>query len=134
MSYPVLFIGLFNWDHMRFEHEREGNCSREDQTDCEPSLSEMTEIAIKMLKKNAKGFLLLVEGGKIDHAHHNGQVRKGLQEFCPTYLTRNSAPVYPNSPFCHTKMAVLLTTLYKVSQKWYLPPSPTCMTSFTSAP
>ncbi len=35
----------------------------------------MTEIAIKMLKKNENGFFLMVEGGKIDHAHHKGKVR-----------------------------------------------------------
>jgi alkaline phosphatase len=36
----------------------------------------MTEVAIKMLKKNENGFFLMVEGGKIDHAHHKGKVRK----------------------------------------------------------
>ncbi len=37
--------------------------------------SEMTEVAIKMLEKNKNGFFLMVEGGKIDHAHHNSKVR-----------------------------------------------------------
>ncbi|KAF8564584.1 hypothetical protein P879_11681, partial [Paragonimus westermani] len=36
----------------------------------QPSLSELTEIAVKMLSRNPKGYLLLVEGGRIDHGHH----------------------------------------------------------------
>ncbi len=45
------------------------------RNDCEPSLKEMTEVAIKILKKNEKGFFLMVEGGRIDHAHHEGKVK-----------------------------------------------------------
>ena len=35
----------------------------------EPSLIEMTEKAIQILKKNPNGFFLLVEGGKIDQVN-----------------------------------------------------------------
>jgi alkaline phosphatase len=35
-----------------------------------PNLAEMTAVAIKILKQNPKGFFLMVEGGKIDHAAH----------------------------------------------------------------
>ena len=35
-----------------------------------PSLADMTTMAIKILKQNPKGFFLMVEGGKIDHAAH----------------------------------------------------------------
>ena len=31
----------------------------------QPSLAEMTELAIKVLSKNKKGYALLVEGGRI---------------------------------------------------------------------
>ena len=70
-------LGLFNWNHMKFEHQREVDCKNGnvDRNECEPSLKEMTEVAIKMLKKNDDGFFLLVEGGKIDHAHHDGKVK-----------------------------------------------------------
>ncbi len=36
----------------------------------EPSLTEMTEAAIKLLQKEKKGFFLMVEGGQIDWAGH----------------------------------------------------------------
>ena len=35
---------------------------RDQSSDGEPSLTEMTEKAIKILKKNSKGFFLMVEG------------------------------------------------------------------------
>lgn len=43
----------------------------------EPSLEEMTENAIKVLKKagGENGFFLFVEGGIIDISHHDNQVR-----------------------------------------------------------
>lgn len=41
----------------------------------EPSLSEMTLAAIEVLRKNKNGYVLFVEGGRIDHAHHQNLVR-----------------------------------------------------------
>ena len=41
----------------------------------QPSLEEMVEVAIKILKKNQKGFLLMVEGGRIDHGHHANKAK-----------------------------------------------------------
>ena len=46
----------------------------------EPSLSEMTGAAISVLKRNPKGFLLIVESGRIDHAHHAGNAWRALSE------------------------------------------------------
>jgi len=37
----------------------------------EPSLAEMTEVAINLLSRNKKGFFLMVEGSKIDWANHD---------------------------------------------------------------
>ena len=44
----------------------------------EPSLAEMTEAAIKRLQQNENGFVLMVEGGRIDHAHHAGNAARAL--------------------------------------------------------
>lgn len=59
-------IGLFNASHVNYEQDRQMNAS------WEPSLPEMTEMAIKVLraKGGSKGFFLLVEGGRIDHLEH----------------------------------------------------------------
>lgn len=46
----------------------------------EPTLSEMTEIAIRSLSRNEKGFFLFVEGGRIDDAHHGNLVHMALDE------------------------------------------------------
>ncbi|XP_065093665.1 membrane-bound alkaline phosphatase-like [Ochlerotatus camptorhynchus] len=45
-----------------------------------PKLSEMVEVALKVLSNSANGFFLFVEGGKIDMAHHGTQPRLALEE------------------------------------------------------
>lgn len=59
-------IGLFNASHVNYEQDRQMNAQ------WEPSLPEMTEMAIKVLKAKggSKGFFLMVEGGRIDHLEH----------------------------------------------------------------
>lgn len=46
----------------------------------EPSLSEMTVAAIEVLQKNRNGYVLFVEGGRIDHAHHQNLVSASVYE------------------------------------------------------
>ncbi|MFH0794267.1 MAG: alkaline phosphatase [bacterium] len=57
-------LGLFEAEHMEYELDRPKDKAGE------PSLAEMTEKALQMLAKNPRGFFLMVEGGKIDHAAH----------------------------------------------------------------
>ena len=68
-------LGLFNPEHMKYEYERE-----QDKPALEPSLAEMTRVAINVLKDNRKGFFLMVEGGRIDHGHHAGNAYRALTE------------------------------------------------------
>lgn len=68
---PVL--GLFNPSHMSFMAERKADSP-------EPTLTEMTAAAITRLKSDPDGFYLMVEGGRIDHAHHAGQAGFALEE------------------------------------------------------
>uniref|UniRef100_A0AAV2KWI8 Alkaline phosphatase n=1 Tax=Knipowitschia caucasica TaxID=637954 RepID=A0AAV2KWI8_KNICA len=65
-------MGLFEPKDMRFEVFR--NSSRD------PSIVEMTEKAIQILSKNPKGYFLFVEGGRIDHGHHDGIAKLALTE------------------------------------------------------
>jgi len=72
-QYENLF-GLFNKTHMRFES------NRQHQSQLEPSLKDMTQKAIQTLSKNPKGFFLMVEAGRIDHAHHAGNAFNALSD------------------------------------------------------
>ena len=40
----------------------------------------MTTMAIDRLQQNDKGFVLMVEGGRIDHAHHDGMRPRALED------------------------------------------------------
>ncbi|OWK53299.1 Alkaline phosphatase, tissue-nonspecific isozyme [Lonchura striata] len=63
---------LFEPGDMMYELDRNNNT--------DPSLSEMVSVAIRMLQKNPRGFFLLVEGGRIDHGHHEGKAKQALHE------------------------------------------------------
>ena len=67
-------LGVFEPEHMKFELDRLNDAGGE------PSLSQMTERAISSLSQNDKGFFLLVEGGRIDHAHHGGNAKRALED------------------------------------------------------
>ena len=67
-------LGLFEPAHMNFEADRVKDRSGE------PSLADMTRSAITVLKNNPKGFFLMVEGGRIDHAHHSGNAFRALSD------------------------------------------------------
>ena len=65
-------LGLFEPRHMNFEVDRAKDPAGE------PSLAHMTRAAIELLARSPKGFVLLVEGGRIDHAHHSGNAHRAL--------------------------------------------------------
>jgi alkaline phosphatase len=44
----------------------------------EPSLAEMTAKALDVLERAPEGYLLMVEGGRIDHGHHAGNAYRAL--------------------------------------------------------
>lgn len=46
----------------------------------QPTLLELTSKALEVLGKNENGFVLLVEGGRIDHAHHGTMSQLALSE------------------------------------------------------
>jgi alkaline phosphatase len=67
-------LGLFEPSHMQYEHDRSRDKGGE------PSLAEMTRAAIFRLQRDPEGFVLLVEGGRIDHAHHQGNAYRALTD------------------------------------------------------
>lgn len=68
-SKPVL--GLFAEDGMPYEVDRKHDAALMKST---PSLAEMTVKAIELMKDNKDGFVLQVEGGKVDWAAHSNDV------------------------------------------------------------
>jgi alkaline phosphatase len=65
-------FGLFTSSHMSYDLDRDAAK--------EPSLAEMTTKAMDVLKRNNKGYVLVVEGGRIDHALHETTAKKALQD------------------------------------------------------
>ncbi|GJQ75432.1 hypothetical protein Trydic_g12740 [Trypoxylus dichotomus] len=64
-------LGLFESDHCKYHLDAEDN---------DPSLAEMTAKAIEIVSKGDQGYFLFVEGGRIDHAHHDTKAHKALDE------------------------------------------------------
>jgi alkaline phosphatase len=67
-------LGLFEPSVMQYEADRTNDGAGE------PSLAEMTGKAIDILSQNENGFFLMVEAGRIDHAHHAGNAARALRD------------------------------------------------------
>ena len=67
-------LGLFEPQHMQYEHDRERGPTGD------PDLAEMTRFAIEQLASHEDGYVMLVEGARIDHAHHAGNAYRALDE------------------------------------------------------
>ncbi|XP_074220591.1 intestinal-type alkaline phosphatase-like isoform X2 [Camelus bactrianus] len=65
-------MGLFEPADMKYEVQRDFTK--------DPSLAEMTEAALRLLSRNPRGFYLFVEGGRIDHGHHENVAYRALTE------------------------------------------------------
>ncbi|MFF2155872.1 alkaline phosphatase [Paenibacillus chitinolyticus] len=64
-------LGLFGNSHVDYVLDR---------TNTVPNLAEMTSKAIDILSSNPKGFTMMVEGGRIDHAGHANDLPSVVQE------------------------------------------------------
>jgi len=67
-------LGLFDPSHLHYEADRANDSAGE------PSLTEMTLKAIDLLGNDDDGFFLMVEAGRIDHAHHAGNAFNALND------------------------------------------------------
>lgn len=64
-------LGIFSLGGLPYALDREND---QEQKNTTPSIAEMTRAAIKQLGKNKEGFVLQVEGGKVDWAAHANDV------------------------------------------------------------
>lgn len=67
-------LGLFEPGHMQYEADRASDKGGE------PSLADMVALSIRRLAHGGQGYVLLVEGGRIDHAHHGGNAYRALTD------------------------------------------------------
>jgi alkaline phosphatase len=70
-------LGLFERSHMEYEVDRPSD------TGGEPSLSDLTVKAVRLLEESTarrQGYFLMVEAGRIDHAHHAGNAFRALRD------------------------------------------------------
>lgn len=65
-------IGLFNANHLDFNFDADRSK--------EPSLAELATFAVRKLEAKGGGYVLMVEGGRIDHAHHLTNAYRALDE------------------------------------------------------
>ena len=75
MSARTPILGLFADSHMAYEYDRD---------DSQPSLQEMTFAALQVLQQQTRGsdqgYVLIIEGARIDHAHHAGNAYRALTD------------------------------------------------------
>jgi alkaline phosphatase len=67
-------LGLFASEHLSYEADQPAE-GRE-----QPSLEDMVAATLEVVSRNPKGFLLIVEGGRIDHALHDNNAYRAVIE------------------------------------------------------
>lgn len=70
----IYSAGLFAESHMSF------NVDRKDTEEGEPTLAEMVTTALKVLQGQDDRYFLMVEAGRIDHAHHYNNAYRALDD------------------------------------------------------
>jgi len=65
-------LGLFHMGNMSYEIDRAKTA--------EPSLAEMTAKTLEVLAKSPKGFFVMIEGGRIDHATHRNDAAGTIRD------------------------------------------------------
>lgn len=74
VSSGARILGLFAPSHLAYEADRAEKAASE------PSLAEMTGKALDRLMQDEDGFVLMVEAGRVDHAHHAGNAARALED------------------------------------------------------
>jgi alkaline phosphatase len=64
---PAKILGTFSGGHLPYTIDTRDDPSLDEQT---PTLAEMTRLALRSLAQGRDGFILQIEGGRVDHAAH----------------------------------------------------------------
>lgn len=64
---PEKILGLFDYGHLAYAVDRQNQTKLSDKL---PTLAEMARAALDCLAPSPNGFLLQIEGGRVDHAAH----------------------------------------------------------------
>jgi len=91
-------LGLFADEDLPFQAERVAYET--------PSLSEMLRKALQMLTGDPDGFVLVIEGGRIDHAEHENNLAAALGEFFELDAAIGEAMQYQESD---STLAIVVT-------------------------
>lgn len=67
-------FGLFHSSHLNY------NAGKKLLNPSQPRLKDMTASALKVLQKNPQGYFVFIEGGRIDHGHHETRAGYALDE------------------------------------------------------
>ncbi|KXJ70900.1 hypothetical protein RP20_CCG022128 [Aedes albopictus] len=76
LSRTERLLGLFESSHLKYRLE----VLEQGSQMTEPNLPDMVAIALRMLNQHNDGYFLVVEGGRIDTAHHETTPRLALEE------------------------------------------------------
>lgn len=68
-------LGLLADSHLPYEVDRLNNDELRAKV---PSLSELTEFSLQQLSQNPEGFVILIEGARVDHGAHNNDLAATL--------------------------------------------------------
>ena len=95
-------FGLFATSNMAYDIDRQNDPNLGTQ----PTLSEMTQAALSILARNPKGFFVMIEGGRIDHACHSHDIKAAI---CETLAFDDAVRIALDFQKTHPDVLVLVT-------------------------
>jgi alkaline phosphatase len=80
-------LGLFSEGHMQYHLFND--VDNKMGVGVQPSLLEMAQKALQIVSTNPNGFVMLIESGRIDHAHHDNKAKLALEEVAHLHTVIN---------------------------------------------
>jgi alkaline phosphatase len=95
-------FGLFALSVMAYDIDRQHDPALGSQ----PALADMTRAALSILARNPKGFFVMIEGGRIDHACHSHDIKASI---CDTLAFDDAVKIALDFQKTHPDVLVLVT-------------------------